>query len=110
MKDLDYLKEWKAIIKNLTNGPFELRTVPMNNKDFMWFSASTDGEKIYIDKALKRKPSCKITSTRVLKYETFKNIYPIYLRREKGEKVSVEASSVTVDKSYYYTLIKYMCD
>lgn len=74
----------------------------------VWFSASTDGNKIFIDMAVDHCPSSKLSSQRKLDYKTFQKVYPLYLRREKGEAVSQEVTSITVNQVYYFSLIKHL--
>jgi hypothetical protein len=99
---------WNAIISRLTGNKMELPTVPKNKKVPVWFSASTDGNTIFIDRATDHISSSKISSQRKLTYRTFQKVYPLYLRREKGEAVSKEVTSITVNQVYYFSLIKHL--
>jgi hypothetical protein len=62
-----------------------------------------------VNKAIKNKPSSSLTAVRVLTYETFKKVYPLYLKREKGESVSAEVTKITVNQVYYFSVIKHLC-
>jgi hypothetical protein len=104
-----YLKEWRTILNCLIENCVELPTVPKTRKGPVWFSASAEGDIIFINQAINNKPSSKLAMQRKLNYKTFNNVYPLYLKRENGEKVSSEVSSVTVDQVYYFSLIKHLC-
>ena len=103
MKDV-----WVKILNDLLKGSKELPTTPKTNKAPVWFLASTDGEKIYINEAVENKPSSNLKSRRVLTYKNFEDIYPIHLRRESGEKVSKEATDATRNQVYYFSLINHL--
>lgn len=109
MKDLEYVDEWRKIIKNLAGKTIELPTVPKTKKTPVWFSVNTDRDDIYVNPAIKNKPSSKLTAKRILNYETFKKVYPLYLRRERGESVSKEVTSITVNQVYYFSVINHLC-
>ena len=98
---------WNAIINRLEGNSIELPTVPKTKKVPVWFSATTDGETIFIDVAIENRPSSKLSVKRKLKYKTFKKVYPLFLRRENGESVSSEVSAVTLNQVYYFSLIKH---
>jgi hypothetical protein len=100
---------WNTIVDKLKGERKEFPTVPIVKRTPVWFSAVVNGEIILIDKAITHQPSSKLTVPRKLKYTTFQKIYPLYLRRENGEQVSVEAGSATVNQVYYYSLIKHLC-
>lgn len=101
---------WNKIIKSLSNVEKEFPTTPKTNKNPVWFSASTDGNKIYIDEAKSNKPSSKLKTKRTLTYDNFKDVYPLYIRRENGEKVSKEVTNITRNQVYYFSLIKHLSE
>jgi hypothetical protein len=103
------LEAWNMIISKLSGQEAEFPTYPKNNREPVWFTATTDGEKIYINKATHNKPSSKLTVQRKLKYKTFEKVFPLYLKREKGESVSAEVTAITVNQVYYFSLIKHLC-
>ncbi len=41
-----------------------------------------------------------------LDYKQFVKIYPIYIRRENGDAVSIEATASTVNQVYWFGIIK----
>jgi hypothetical protein len=100
---------WNIIINKLSGNRLEFPTVPKVRRDPVWFSATTDRDFIYINRAIDNVPSSELTHQRKLKYSTFLKVYPLFLRREKGESVSKEVTSVTVNQVYYFSLIKHLC-
>ena len=99
--------KWQNIINDLKNNPRDLHTVPKTNKKHLWFYAYTDGKKIYVTNAKENTPSSKISSTRTLDFAGFEEIYPVHLRREKGESVSQEATATTRNQVYWYSIITF---
>ncbi|MDP4087372.1 MAG: hypothetical protein Q8934_22670 [Bacillota bacterium] len=101
---------WNTIVAKLTGNRVELPTIPKTKKIPVWFSATTDGEAIFIDKATDHRPSSKLSVQRNLKYSTFQKVYPLYLRRERGDAVSREVTAITVNQVYYFSLIKHLSE
>jgi hypothetical protein len=99
---------WQVIVLKLIDNQLELPTVPKIKKNPVWFTASTDGDVIFIDTAINHHPSSQITTRRTLTYSNFQKVYPLYLRREKCEPISKEVSAVTVNQVYYFSLIKHL--
>jgi len=79
---------WNTIITKLAEKSIDLPTVPKTKRIPVWFSASTDGNMIYINQAINKKPSSKLSIERKLTYHIFEKVYPLYLKREQGEAVS----------------------
>lgn len=98
---------WNKIINRLQGNIIELPTVPITNRVPVWFSATTDGKTIFINEAIDHNPSSKLSMQRKLNYRTFQKVYPLYLRRERGEAVSSEVTAITVNQVYYFSLIKH---
>lgn len=88
----------------------EFSTTPKTKRDPVWFSAIFDGDVILINKAINNRPSSNLKMPRKLTYKTFQKVFPLYLRRERGESVSAEAKAITVNQVYYYSLIKHLCN
>ncbi len=99
---------WNNIIRNLTGKNIELPTIPKVKKTPVWFTASTDGNTIFISEAAENKPSSRLSMERKLNYKIFKKVYPFYLKREQGEAVSLEVTKITVDQVYYFSLIQHL--
>lgn len=103
-------EKWEKIINLIGDKSIEIKTYPKINKEALWFSVSTDRNNIYIDIAKENLPSVKIKKRSPLTIHEFKEIYPIYLKREKGESVSKEAREITYNSVYYYGIIKYILE
>lgn len=101
------LEAWNTIIHRLKGNRIELPTVPKNKRVPVWFSATTNGEKVLINEAVDHKPSSKLSGVRTLTYRNFEKVYPLYLKRENGESVSAEVTAITVNQVYYFSLIKH---
>lgn len=99
--------KWLKIIQDLKDNPRDLHTVPKNSAKPKWFYAYTDGDKIYVENAKEHTPSSSISLRRALDFTNFEKIYPIHLRREKGESVSKEATKATVNQVYWFSIITF---
>lgn len=99
---------WNTILSKLMKGTKEFPTTPKTNKKPVWFLAKTDGKNIFVDAAKHSQPPCKLTMERRLTYDEFKKIYPIYIKREKGENVSEEATNASRNQVYWFSLIKHL--
>ena len=101
-------KAWDTIVKRVSNHSEEFHTVPKNRRTPVWFLASGDGKYIYISEAKMNRPSSKISAVRKLTWSDFEKIYPLYFRREQGEVISAEATAITRNQVYYYSVIKHI--
>lgn len=98
---------WNNVIEKLSEGKLELPTTPKNKRTPVWFTARTDGDLIYISEAIHNRPSSKLSMDRKLTYSKFEEVYPLFLRREKGESVSSEVTTITVNQVYFFSLMKH---
>ena len=93
------------IIMDLKNNPRDLKTQPLN-REGIWFYAYVHSNNIYVDTARSNTPSSKMRKPQKLNLNEFEVIYPIYLRRISGEKVSCEALEATRNQVYWFSLFK----
>lgn len=108
--DKEQIEErWNDLLNYIANNPKEFATYPKNNSQPRWFKATANIQKNYIaiTNAEEHSPSCKIkfANERKLIFKDFKNIYPLYIRRELGERVSKELNAATVNSSYFLSLL-----
>ena len=103
---LNMFELWNKILSELSKAEMELSTIPKTSKEPIWFRVSTDGNGIFVNPAIEHHPSSRLTMTRKLTYHEFLKIYPLYLKREKGEAVSKDAAKATVNQVYWYSIIK----
>lgn len=97
---------WKKLLANIKASPRDFHTHPKrSSKEPLWFYAETDGNVIYITNAKNHSPSCSISQERRLNFEEFKRIYPIYLKRESGARISQEATSASYNQVYWFSLL-----
>ena len=98
-------KVWQEIKDDLQRNPRDIPTVPKQKKEPLWFHASSDGNYVYISNAKTHRPSSSIKGIRNLSEAEFERIYPIHIRREKGEAVSKEAAKATMNQVYWYGIL-----
>jgi hypothetical protein len=96
---------WNIIIKNITNNPRDIKTIPLNGGG-IWFNVSTNGTTIFVNNAKTEKPSSKLRQTRNLHKKEFLKIYDIYEFRKRGKKVAQEATRVSKNQVYIYSIFK----
>lgn len=106
--DVEIEKVWQSLIIKLATEHVEFPTTPLNRRTPKWFRAKSVGHDILIDFAKDHHPSCEISSPRRLTLTNFKDIYPLYLRRINGERVSAEVTAKTLNQVYYFSLIKHL--
>jgi hypothetical protein len=97
---------WQKLLSVLSNRKTDIQTTPMNSRKPLWFSAEVVKDKIVIDNAVEKFPSCNLKSPRVLSWKKFQEVFPYYIRRNEGEEVSKEVTSITRHQVYYYGLIR----
>jgi curved DNA-binding protein CbpA len=99
---------WDKIIKDITKYPRDLQTMPLIRREGVWFhvSINVDRVTILVDKAKTEKPSSRISQIRILGKDEFRRMYSIHLRRENGENVATEATALTRNQVYIYSIFK----
>ncbi len=101
-------RNWQSICSTFTNEKTELHTIPKSVKRIpVWFSVQGDGSILYISTASVNSPSSKLSGIRRLDFNEFARMYPIYIRRKKGEKVSREAQAASLNQVYWYAIMDY---
>ncbi len=104
---MDFCSEYNLIIKNLQNGPVEIHTIPLSNRNGLWFSVIYENKKIFVYPAEKHSPSSKIKKISISK-DTLSKMYPIYIRRRNGEQVSYEAQNTCFVQVYCYGIFEFL--
>jgi hypothetical protein len=102
---------WEKIINYLRKKPKDLQTIPINGSG-TWFHAeiSWDNVNIRVSNARNSHPREKtatLTVPRLLDKDEFSRVYPFYIRRENGEKVSQEVLKVSRNTVYIYSIFKF---
>lgn len=100
---------WQKLLSELGCQSLEFPTTPKQIRTHIWFSAKAVDSCIYVGNAKEHTPSRRISGARILTFTEFERIYPIYLKRENGERVSAEATRASVNQVYWYSLIKHCC-
>jgi hypothetical protein len=93
---------WDIIISSLTSLGDESQTTTG-----LWFRASSDKGKLYVDKATSHIPSSKLTMRRPISKNDFLLVYSYYDRWVNGEtRVRQEVSSKSKNTAYIFALIE----
>lgn len=106
-KDFEDIREtaknvWQEILTNIGPGKKELQTL---NRFENWFTVQGSGETLIVDNANKPK-SVRLDEPKKLYLKKFIEIYPLYVRREHGEDVHQEATKLTIDQVYFFSILK----
>lgn len=109
-KEESMKEKWERLIKLIGNKSIEIHTYSKIKKQPLWFSVSTDGNKIYVDKAKENFPSSELNKQRPLGFRDFEKIYPLYLERENGEILGEERRKKSANSSYWFGIIKYILE
>ena len=92
---------WNSIISGLSSPGDELQTTPG-----LWFRASSDNSKLYVDRADRNRPSSKLSMQRPISKDDFLFAYSYYARWANGETgVRHEASKKSRNTAYIFALI-----
>ncbi|TGE37208.1 hypothetical protein E4K67_15165 [Desulfosporosinus fructosivorans] len=98
---------WGKIVAGLSS-PFEIATVPSNNKIRLWFSVYTDKDNIYVDNAKTHCPSTKMSQPRKITKKDFSTVYSYYQRWTSGERyLRQEVRLLSRNTAYIFALISH---
>lgn len=93
---------WNMIVARLSDNDEELQTITG-----LWFLASSDGQRLFVDKSINNAPSSQISKQRVISKKDFLFVHSFYerwLSREKG--VRHEVSRKSRNTAYIFALIE----
>lgn len=96
---------WDILYNNFKDHPRNIHTHPIGHDVPKWFYAYSDGSAICIENSKGKQESCSIKGRRKLEHDKFDVVYELYLRRERGDKVSLEASRATQNASYWFGVL-----
>lgn len=93
---------WNRITSELSKSGEELKTL----KKGLWFRASSDNGKLYVDRATDNAPSSEISMQRPISKDDFLFVYSFYDRWLNGEiGVRYEVSRKSRNTAYIFALI-----
>lgn len=95
---------WEGIIRSFTEFPRDVQSRPLTKRPGLWFYVYVADGTLYVDCAKEHQPSSNLSQRRRLakSIETCDIMYDIYCRRKRGEPISAEATSKTVNQVYWY--------
>ena len=92
---------WSKVVSGLTAGGEELQTTTG-----LWFRASSQGERLFIDSATEHTPSCNLSMQRPISKKDFLFVHSYYDRWVGGETgVRHEVSRKSRNTAYIFALI-----
>lgn len=97
---------WNRVILGLSSTGEELKTTTG-----LWFKASVQGERLYIDRATEHTPSCNLSMQRTISEKDFLFVHSYYSRWVDGETgVRHEVSRKSRNTAYIFALIDKFID
>ena len=97
---------WSRVISGLSSLGEDLQTTTG-----LWFRASFQGEKLYIDSTTEHKPSCNLSRQRAILKKDFLFVFSYYDRWVNGEKGGRhEVSRKSRNTAYIFSLISRFAD
>lgn len=92
---------WSRAVSGLSSAEEELQTTTG-----LWFRASAQGERLYIDSATEHTPSCNLSKQRSISKRDFLFVHSYYDRWVSGETgVRHEVSRRSRNTAYIFALI-----
>lgn len=97
---------WSRVISGLSSSREDLQTTTV-----LWFRASVQGEKLYIDSTTERTPSCNLSKQRAISKKDFLFVFSYYDSWVNGETgVRHEVSRKSRNTAYIFSLISRFAD
>lgn len=92
---------WDEIFNSFWQNPRDICTCPIKGNG-VWFYVWTEGFDLYVANSKEHIPSSKIKGRRRLNLKECEKMLQLYERRCRGESVSREAISASVNQVYWY--------
>ncbi len=71
---MDFEKLWDKILRAAMEEPFNVPTVPQNNRTPRWFKVYTKGAYLYVDNSSDKSPSVQLSGARKITKDDFLNV------------------------------------
>ena len=92
---------YNNILKEFTEHPRDVHTVPIVSKKPVWFFTYTEKGYIYVESAHHKLPKSSLKRRRLNESEC-EDMYALYLMRKAGKSVSREAQERTRSQVYWF--------
>lgn len=97
---------WNKIISALKVDPMELATVPSNRREPLWFKVYMEKGILYVDNAVYKNPSTRMSQRRKISKDDFLTVYAFYHRWANGEThLRDEVRQLSRNTAYIFALI-----
>jgi len=97
---------WGEIVSFFADHPQDIRSAPrVKGRAAIWFHVRSDGKYLYVGRARTHTPSSKLSAERRLSGAELEKVYPVYLRRRRGELTAIEAQNTTHNQVYWYAIL-----
>lgn len=103
---MDFDPIYECILRNIQQNPQEIHTIRLNGDDGVWFSVFAENERIFVSPAKEHTPASKAQPHKLITKTDLERMYPLYLRRKKGEQVSQEAQRASRVIVYCYAIFE----
>ena len=103
---MDFEKLWDKILHLEMTEPFDVHTVPQNNRAPLWFKAYTKETYLYVDNTSDKSPSVQLSGARKITKDDFLNVAGYYERWKNGEThLRQEVRAQSRNTAYIFGLI-----
>ena len=97
---------WFKINQTLGNDQIDIKTIPSNSRDPLWFIAYIENGNLYVDNSINHVPSTKMSGRRKISLNDFITVFQYYHRWKKGEThLRQEVRTMSRNTAYIFGLI-----
>lgn len=97
---------WSNIVLRLKENPADVRTVPSNKKQPLWFNAYIENGNLFVHNAISHKPSTEMSQRRKISKKDFEIVYSYYYPWSNGERhLRQEVRMLSRNTAYIFGLI-----
>lgn len=101
---------YEDLVRSFEKNPRNLQTYTKEKTKANWFYVYVDAGEIYIDQSKLLGLTSNIQSKRHLASKEFSPMFELYIRREQGAKIAVQARTTSRNASYWFAVIHSVID
>lgn len=102
---MDFNELYEKIVLKIKENPKDIKTVPLNRTGLCFYTYIEDN-KIFIQPSKTKLPTSSVKKHTQITKASLEKMYPLYLRRKNGEKVSKEAKKLSFVQVYCYAIFE----
>ncbi len=103
---MDFESLWNRILDAANEQPFDVATIPKNNRKPLWYKVYTKETYLYVDNTSNKTPSVQLSGARKITKKDFLNVARYYERWKNGEThLRQEVRDQSRNTAYIFGLI-----